>query len=85
MNSPQDDLALRLPLTGVQLVLDIRDQAGNAVNDLFATRGPTLSSCSKSVIARVFASWLRVMNWNSSRKMMQTPSRRLTRLASCSS
>ncbi|KQP20290.1 LamG-like jellyroll fold domain-containing protein [Pseudorhodoferax sp. Leaf265] len=32
-----------VPLTGVQLVLDIRDEAGNAVNDLFAARGPTLT------------------------------------------
>ncbi|KQP49886.1 CARDB domain-containing protein [Pseudorhodoferax sp. Leaf274] len=32
-----------VPLTGVQLVLDIRDEAGNAVNGLFATRGPTLT------------------------------------------
>lgn len=32
-----------VPLTGVQLVLDIRDENGNAVNDLFAARAPALS------------------------------------------
>ncbi|MGH8853685.1 MAG: SdrD B-like domain-containing protein, partial [Telluria sp.] len=32
-----------VPLTGVQLTLDIRDEAGNSVNDLFAMRDPVLA------------------------------------------
>jgi hypothetical protein len=32
-----------VPLTGVQLVLDIRDQDGNAVGDIFVTRAPVLN------------------------------------------
>lgn len=32
-----------VPLTGVQLVLDIRDENGNPANDLFASRDPALT------------------------------------------
>lgn len=32
-----------LPLSGISLNLDFRDEAGNPVNDLFAIRGPVLS------------------------------------------